>query len=453
MKYQAVRVILCGHKLSWKEIKGMFSMQSKLRPKELLDAPLEMIAAAARDKEIAFRIDLAETLPESFYCDKSKLTQVLTTLADQAVRRTSQGGVRVHFGIENTAGVLRLLFCVEDTGGGFDTGAMTQVLDLDVPLGSWPKEISASDSAVALRMASKLVSLLGGKLCCEGNSQMTKFFFAIPLRSGEGGGAVIQPQVPPQAQKPVVQNVVTPAAEGISGLFGVKILVVDDVDENRALVEVLLKKLNHKVSFAKNGQEAVDICKKEEFDAILMDIQMPVLDGMEATKQIRAGGLNTRTKIIAMTASGQKSDELAALDVGCDDCLSKPIDRKKLERKLSRIVEQVKQLHVANTGGEIVSFLEGDPDYQKAVETFVENLPSRVDEIKNAYKKGDMKDLAFKVHALKGLGGFAGFPVFTEKAKVMEQTLKANEIDKLTYQVDELVQLCLRTKIKGEKTI
>jgi CheY-like chemotaxis protein/HPt (histidine-containing phosphotransfer) domain-containing protein len=431
----------------------MSSIQSKLQPKELLDAPLETIAAAARGKGVTFQIDLADTLPDSFYCDKTKLTQVLTTLADQAVRRTSQGGVRVHFGIEGTAGTSRLLFCVEDTGGGFDTGAMSQVLDLDVPLGSWPKELSTSDSAVALRMASKLVSLLGGKLSCEGNSQTTQFVFAIPLRRGESGDAASQPQIQPQVQKPVVQNVTTPVPAATSELFGVRILVVDDVDENRALVEVLLKKLGHKISFCKNGQEAVDLCKKEEFDAILMDIQMPVLDGMEATRQIRNEGFNTRTKIIAMTASGQKSDDLAALDAGCDDCLSKPIDRKKLERKLTRIVEQVKQLHIADAGGEIVSFLEGDPDYQKAVETFVENLPSRVDDIKNAYKKGDMKDLAFKVHALKGLGGFAGFPVFTEKAKVMEQAMKSNEIDKLTYQVDELVQLCLRTKIKGEKAI
>lgn len=430
-------------------------MQSKLQPKGLLDAPLETIAAAARDKGIAFQINLSDGLPASFYCDKTKLTQVLTTLVDQAVRRTGQGEVQVHFGTENTTGSTRLLFCVEDSGSGFDTGAMSQVLDLDVPLGSWPKELSTSDSAVALRMASKLVSLLSGKLSCEGNGQMTKFFFTIPLHCEEAPSQVNIAASRPrsQEQKPAIQSTPAPTPATSAEPFGVRILIVDDVAENRALVEVLLKKLGHKVSFCNNGQEAVDICKKEEFDTILMDIQMPVLDGMEATKQIRHEGLNTRTKIIAMTASGQKSDELAALDSGCDDCLSKPIDRKKLERKLTRIVEQVKQLHIANTGGEIVSFLEGDPDYQKAVETFVENLPNRVDEIKNAYKKGDMKDLAFKVHALKGLGGFAGFPVFTEKAKVMEQTLKANDIDKLTYQVDELVQLCLRTKIKGEKTV
>jgi two-component system, sensor histidine kinase len=435
--------------------KRMASMLSKLQPKGLLDAPLETIAAAARDKGLAFGIDLSETLPDSFYCDKTKLTQILTTLADQAVRRTGQGSVKIYFGIEDPAGTSRLLFCVEDTGSGFDTGSMSQVLDLDVPLGSWPRELATSESAVALRMASKLVNLLGGKLSCEGNGKTVKFFFAIPLRrgetSGESGVTASSPQ--PQAQQPVVQKVENPAPKAPTEFDGVRILVVDDVEENRALVEVLLKKLGHKVSFSKNGQEAVDLCKKEEFDAILMDIQMPVMDGMEASRQIRADGRNTRTKMIAMTASGQKSDELAALDAGCDDCLSKPIDRKKLERKLVRIVAQVKQVHIADAGGEIVSFLEGDPDYQKAVETFVENLPVRVNEIKTAYTTGDMKDFAFKVHALKGLGGFAGFPVFTEKAKMMEQTLKANEIDKLTYQVDELVQLCLRTKIKGEKTV
>jgi HPt (histidine-containing phosphotransfer) domain-containing protein len=145
----------------------------------------------------------------------------------------------------------------------------------------------------------------------------------------------------------------------------------------------------------------------------------------------------------------QKSDELEVLGAGCDDCLTKPVDRKKLERKLGRVVARIRQVQVAEQGGEIFSFLEGDPDYQKAIETFVDNLPNRVEEIKGAYEKGDMKDLAFKVHSLKGLGGFAGFPVFTEKAKLMEETLKANEIDTLHAQVDELVQLCLRTKLKS----
>jgi len=430
--------------------------QSRLQPKGLLDTTLEAVAAAAYNKGIAFLIDLSENLPDSFYSDKTKLTQVLTTLADQAVRRTNRGSVTIHLGVEGTQtqDISRMTFCVEDTGEGVDHDQISQILDLDVPLGDWPRELAGSNAAVALRMASKLVNLLGGRLSCErGSGQTAKFFFTIPFRQMEvSGGGGVTPS-PPQPQKSTAPTAKNQEPSTATEIAGARILVVDDVEENRILVEVLLKKLGHKASFCSNGQEAVELCKKEVFDVILMDIQMPVMDGLEAMRRIRAEGVNTKTTIIALTASVQKSDELAVLDAGCDDCLTKPIDRKKLERKLWRIVARIKQVYAADKGDEIVSFLGGDPDYQKAIETFVDNLPARVEEIKTAYEKGDMKDFAFKVHALKGLGGFAGFPIFTEKAKRMEETLKANEIDKLYCQVDELVQLCLRTKIKGEKTV
>jgi CheY-like chemotaxis protein len=430
----------------------MSLIQTRLQPKGLLDTVLEAIAAVAQNKGVTFLADLSEKLPDSFYSDKTKLTRVLTTLADQAVRRTNQGSVTVHLGIDEAEGVSRMTFCVEDTGPGIDPDSISQILDLDVGLGDWPRELATDEASVALRMASKLVNLLGGKLACEsGSGQATKFSFTIPCRQESGSGEAVVDSPCSQPQKSDPRTADGQRSSTSTENFGIRILVVDDVEENRLLLEVLLKKLGHKINFCANGQEAVDVCKKEAFDVILMDIQMPLMDGKEATQQIRAEGLNTKTTIIAMTASVQKADELAALDAGCDDCLTKPVDRKKLERKLGRIVARVEQVRTAEQGGEIISFLEGDPDYQKAIETFVDNLPSRVEEIKGAYEKGDMKDFAFKVHSLKGLGGFAGFPVFTEKAKLMEQTLKANEIDKLHSQVDELVQLCLRTRLKGEK--
>jgi len=154
--------------------------------------------------------------------------------------------------------------------------------------------------------------------------------------------------------------------------------------------------------------------------------------------------------LLALAGVFAEADDFAALDAGCDDCLSKPLDIKKLERKLWRVSAQLKQLSDAESGRSIVSFLEGDPDYQKAIETFIENLPARVDEIKAAYEHGDAKTLASKVHALKGVGGFAGFPIFTEKAKLMEQSIHAHQVDKLQAQVEELVDLCLRTKLKDQ---
>jgi CheY-like chemotaxis protein len=420
---------------------------TKLQPKPFIDSAIAAIAENANKKGITLAVKLADNLPDSFYSDKTKLTQIITTLIDQAIRRTERGAVTIHLQMADLPdqGNNHITFCIEDTGCGVDTDSIAQILDSEIPVGSWPHEYSNSDCALSLRMASKLVNILGGRLEAEcGNAvPTTRFFFTIAVRLEDAAGVISQNIPGPIQAAPK-------STPDKTETMGIRALIVDDVLENRMLVEVLLKKMGHKTSVAVNGQEAVDLCKKEKFDMILMDIQMPVLNGLEATAKIRAEGLNTQSTILAMTASGQKDDDIAAIDAGCDDCLSKPVDRRKLERKLAGVSAQLKQFHDAESGKSIVSFLDGDPDYQKAIETFVENLPSRIDEIKCAYEKGDAKALAFKVHALKGLGGFAGFPIFTEKAKIMEQSIKTCQVDKLQTQVEELVQLCLRTRLKDQ---
>ena len=229
-----------------------------------------------------------------------------------------------------------------------------------------------------------------------------------------------------------------------------RILIVDDVEENRELLKIILAKLGYTPVPCNDGQQALAQCRQEKYDLILMDIQMPEMNGLEATQQIRADSLNSSVPIIAMTASNQKDDELAALECGCDDYLNKPISRNLLEKKIWRSLAKVQQIRNAEEGHEITSFLEGDPDYHKTIETFVGNLPGRIDEMRQAFEKHDLKDLAFKVHALKGLGGFAGFAVYTEKAACIEESLRNQDLDKLQQQIDEMIQMCMRTKIKTD---
>ena len=227
------------------------------------------------------------------------------------------------------------------------------------------------------------------------------------------------------------------------------ILLVDDVEENRMLAEVMLKGSNYRITSCVNGLEAVEHAAKTEFDLILMDIQMPQMDGYEATKAIRTKGKNQKTAIIAMTASTAKGDELKCLEIGCDDFIYKPITKEILLRKIGKFTEQAKQLATAEKGGEITSFLAENPDYTKLIETFVGNLPGRIEEMQSSLDENNLQDLAFKVHALKGLGGFAGFPIFTEKAKKIEQMINDCQIDKIQEQIDELARLCRRTRLRG----
>ena len=427
----------------------MSLMKKKLHPNELLESVIVPLSAMAQSKGLALDVSVADNVPDCFYSDHAKLTQVLNTLADQAVRRTCRGSVAISIFVSETDDSpdrSLITFSIEDTGQGVDPEAMARILDLNISMADWPREYSNSDTALAIRMASKLVSLLGGALRCDcRDGGPTRFYFSIECTKTENDVACAdadnpltgQPEKeihrPAETQQPVVN-----------------VLVVDDVTENRMLVGVLLKKLGLKISNCANGREAFDLCQKERFDLVLMDIQMPVMNGLEAAKQIRAEGLNRNTAILAMTASNQKADELAAIEAGCDGCLEKPIDRAKLERKISRITSKISQLNTAEQGGQIVSFLQGDPDYHKAVEAFIANLPGRIEEMKQAFEKGDLKELAFKVHSLKGLGGFAGFPVFTEKAKLIEENIHQQDIKAIQAQIDEMVQLCLRTKLKTD---
>jgi len=231
-----------------------------------------------------------------------------------------------------------------------------------------------------------------------------------------------------------------------------QILLADDVEENRMLIKAMLRKTNYKVVACSNGAKAVEYANKRKFDLILMDLNMPVMDGLEATNLIRSEGKNRTTVIVALTASTIKGDEVVCLDAGCDDFITKPIKKEALLRKIEQFVQQKKQIDTAVQGGHIISFQSENPDYQKMVKIFITNLPKRIEEMQDALDKRNLQDLSFKVHTMKGLGGFAGFPIYTEKAKTIEQTICDNQIEKIQEQLDEMVQLCQRTKLTQPPT-
>jgi PAS domain S-box-containing protein len=228
------------------------------------------------------------------------------------------------------------------------------------------------------------------------------------------------------------------------------ILVVDDIQENRSLLEIILGRAGYRIEMAVNGQEAIEKCGQRRFGLILMDMQMPIVNGFDATRRIRADGLNCATTILAMTASVGKGDELKCLEAGCDDFVGKPVKKELLLRKIWRFLQQAKQIEAADRGEPVVSFLAGDPDYQKTIETFVSNLPGRLEEMRAALEEGNLADLALKAHALKGLGGFAGFAVFTEKARVLEGTIQEHDLARIRFHLDEMSDLCRRTRIEAD---
>ena len=244
-----------------------------------------------------------------------------------------------------------------------------------------------------------------------------------------------------------------PAASAVANqtaaIVSASVLVVDDVPENRMLLEIMLKKTGFTVACCENGKLACDLTDKQKFDLILMDIQMPVMDGFEATKYIKAHEMNKSTPVIALTARAMTGDNVICVSEGCDDYLCKPVGQDDLLAKLNKHLRKHKNIEAATAGGDLVSDLANNPDYIKAIEMFVANLPGRIQAMTDAFEQGNLQELAQKVHALKGLGGFAGFPIYTEKAKELEELVRSNKLDDVKRQLHELADLCQRTKLNS----
>lgn len=229
-----------------------------------------------------------------------------------------------------------------------------------------------------------------------------------------------------------------------------RILIAEDVTENRIILQSILEKAGFELTICTNGKEAVSLAQREDFDLILMDVYMPEMNGIEATKQIKSDSKNKSTPIIAVTAADSEEEKAQRIAARMDDYVAKPIKPENLIRRVDRQLKISRQVSIAESGGDIVSLMAQDPMYKKAIKLFVKTLPQKIKEIKEAFDNSDMAELARKVHSLKGTGGMAGFSVYTVKAIELEREIKSEnpDLEKIRTQIDELSSMAARTKKK-----
>jgi CheY-like chemotaxis protein/HPt (histidine-containing phosphotransfer) domain-containing protein len=222
------------------------------------------------------------------------------------------------------------------------------------------------------------------------------------------------------------------------------VLVVDDGVENRQLVRVLLEEVGLRVSEAENGQVALDRVAAGGLDLLLMDMQMPVMDGQTATRRLREAG--STLPVIALTANAMKGFEREIEDAGFSGFLTKPIDVDALLGELARRLganavppepgvdgagpSPAAAPLPADAGADapaIVSRLAAHPRVGRIVARFVEQLPARLAQMEAAAGGGDMVELAAQAHWLKGAGGSMGFDVLFEPARLLEDAAKQGD--------------------------
>jgi CheY-like chemotaxis protein/HPt (histidine-containing phosphotransfer) domain-containing protein len=235
-------------------------------------------------------------------------------------------------------------------------------------------------------------------------------------------------------------------------LRGTSILVVDDGDTNRKLIRLVLSRAGAEVITAENGLEAVKAAQTQKFDIVLMDMQMPVMDGYTATRTLRSNGFNR--PIVALTAHAMRGDSEQCFGAGCSDYLSKPINPEKLLEKIALILAgtgssasiPIIDLDELDTSNErLVSELPtDDPEFAEIVCEFIERASEKLAEMHTAFEEGDMLELAQLSHWLKGAGGTSGFPILTEKARELEHAVNRGNWGEIEVSLSELGDMISR---------
>ena len=288
-------------------------------PAEALNEAIDLVAAQAEAKGLAVVLNLDQDLPPLLRADSSRLRQILLNLLSNALKFTTQG--QVTLSASYLAAERRLRIAVADTGSGIPADKLDRLFERFSQVdGSINRQHGGT--GLGLAICKNLVELMGGQ---------------IAVQSAEGAGAIFTFDI--LAPRASVRR--APAAPARSLEFaateGAHILVVDDLAENRELVRMLLEAVGHAVTEAASGADAVDQSAAEPFDLILMDVQMPGMDGLTAARLIRqANGPNAATPILALSANVMAEQVAQCLAAGMSDHIAKPIQVAELIDKVSR---------------------------------------------------------------------------------------------------------------------
>ena len=284
----------------------------------LIDELSSTLAANARAKGLHVDIHYDPALPTCLRGDELRVRQVLTNLLDNAIKFTEKGSVTLRASLQDE----QLHFEIRDTGIGIAPERLQAIFD---PFTQADPSMTRRFGGTGLgtTISKQLVELMGGRIWAESEQgKGTTFHVVLPLLL-----ARFAPQQP---------RVRTPAA-----LPPLRVLVADDVPQNQELLQLLLARRGHTMTAASDGDQVVELAAREAFDVILMDFQMPTIDGLSATRLIRqqaeAAG-RPRVPVIAMTASVLAEHRRASVDAGMDGFASKPVDWFALSHEIARVL-------------------------------------------------------------------------------------------------------------------
>jgi signal transduction histidine kinase/DNA-binding response OmpR family regulator len=422
-------------------------------PDAVLAEVISVQRVPAQKKSVALDYRWESRIPVTIQSDPHRLYQLLTNLISNAIKFTEQGNVLVVATLEQEGHSPKLKFEVRDTGIGIPTEKIETIFEPFVQADTSVTR-KYGGTGLGLAISRRLAESLGGELHVKSTVGAGSVFTATIVTGDLCGVALLD--VPSPAAAGDVRHV----KEINTRLDGCRVLVVDDAETNRKLISMFLARCGAAVEMAENGERALQIALDMPFDVVLMDMQMPVMDGYTAARTLRARGF--KQPIIAVTAHAMKGDCEKCEAVGCDGYLSKPVDMDNVIRTVRVAIDgsrnggptsaaagNKRQLPSSDSLPAIRSTLPvDDAEIRAIVQEFVDNLPSRLSSLDEAFEANDYTQLASLAHAIKGSGGTAGFHCLTAPAARLEQLAKtATPAEKLQQSLVELRNTAARLAV------
>lgn len=313
---------------------GLFSIRNTIKD------VISTLLPVAQKKLISLDSNINENVPDKLFFDQLRLKQVLYNIIGNSLKFTKDGGCLVR--VRNTKELIsdgnkiKLEFTIEDTGIGIPSHQIDTIFNA-FSQANRESTRSYGGTGLGLSISQKLVELMGGSIKAESTVGVGSVFtFDIICKHDETSTASDK-----------TKNETTSISEDEETSQHLDILVAEDNDLNQKLMQRLLKTRGHKCTIALNGKEALKKLSEKEYDMIFMDIQMPLMDGVKATKIIRSGtgpeGIDRNIPIIAVTAYAFEEDRERFLNEGMDDFIPKPISNNKLDAVLEKIIEMKKK--------------------------------------------------------------------------------------------------------------
>jgi two-component system sensor histidine kinase/response regulator len=297
--------------------------------RECVGVMLKTLRIHADKKGLSLEADIQPDIPDHLIGDPMRLRQILVNLTDNAIKFTDHGGVKLRIAVESeTEGEQIFHFSVTDTGVGIAPEKQALIFEPFAQADGTTTRTHGG-TGLGLAIASQLVRQMGGRVWIESAlGAGTTFHFTGRFPVADASRETIQTELQADA---------VPAGPDIRHL---RILLAEDNVVNRTVARIILEKQGHTLVNASNGLEAVEAAAREDFDVIFMDVQMPEMDGLDATRQIRESEKATgrHTPIAAMTAHALAGDRERCFSAGMDDYISKPLRKVDLLALLERLI-------------------------------------------------------------------------------------------------------------------